>query len=323
MSLIIAADIGGTNSRFAAFSLSDDRLDYLNSQRLVTHEASSLAELLDRLGPEGSIPPQKDWDAAVLAVPGAVEDRSFAHLANVAWEVDVTPLRKKLAPAPVFLINDFEAQAYACRSPAALGAKPIKPGIVDPTAPTAVVGAGTGLGHCALKPDGRGRYVSLPSEAGHATFALYGDDEIEYLKFLMSETNEAYPFGDLVVTGLGLTLLHKFLTGQDLTPAEVAKAITPDSETARWFARFYGRACRNYALTVLPLGGLYLAGGVAAHNPFLVDNDVFRNEFVASDSYGALLEKIPVFQFMNEDSGLWGAAMYGQLVLGEEGRAED
>lgn len=84
-----------------------------------------------------------------------------------------------------------------------------------------------------------------------------------------------------------------------------------ESATVQWFARFYGRASRNYALSVLPFGGFYISGGVATKNPFLVDNDTFRDEFVNSPVKRKLLETIPVRLLRDPFSGLWGAAYYG------------
>ena len=102
-----------------------------------------------------------------------------------------------------------------------------------------------------------------------------------------------------------------------MTPAEVVAEIGPDSETTVFFARFYGRAARNYALNLLALGGLYIAGGVAMKNPFLVANEHFVKEFGDSPHYGEVLENIPLTLILSEDSGLWGAAYYGaaQLVI--------
>jgi glucokinase len=142
--------------------------------------------------------------------------------------------------------------------------------------------------------------------------------ETEYRDYLLEKTGAEYPFGDLVVSGPGLTHLHSFLTGRHLAPADVVADISPGSETTELFARFYGRAARNYALTVVARGGVYIAGGVAMRNPFLVDNEHFRREFSDSRHYGALLGNIPVTLILSEDSGLWGAANYAAASLQEK-----
>lgn len=316
MKNVIAVDIGGTNSRFGHFRISDEgRLSYVDGLRLKTHSASSLDDLMEMARNKGPIGANTQWDAVVLAVPGAVKDNTYAKLANVPWAVDVSGLRVRAAGARIFLINDFVAQAFACPLMSRLNTQIVQNGEPQAAANVAVIGAGTGLGHCALAPAGGDSFVPLPSEAGHAAFAFYGKTETAYRDYLLERTGAEYPYGDIVVSGPGLTHLHAFLTGRDLDPVDVIGEITPEAETAVLFARFYARACRNYALTVLSLGGLFIAGGVAMKNPFLVVNDHFRQEFTDSAHYGTMLAKIPVTLILSEDSGLWGAANYGAINL--------
>lgn len=316
MKNVIAADIGGTNSRFAFFRLDEgEGLSIVDSFRFKTGDARSLAELIEEVKKKTSVPPYSEWDALVLAVPGAVKERTFAKLANVPWTVDVSKLRLCSPEKKIFLINDFVAQAYACQRAGQLERRSIQAGVAKSESPVAVIGAGTGLGHCVLAKEGHDTFLALPSEAGHAAFPFYGKAEAAYQDYLLERTGAAYPYGDIVVSGPGLSSLHAYLTGDDLSPEDVANSIAPDSETTMYFARFYGRACRNYALTVLAVGGLYITGGVAIKNPFLVMDDHFREEFVDSAHYRTMLEEIPVMLILDEDIGLWGAANFGALNL--------
>jgi len=321
MKNIVAVDIGGTNSRFAHFTIDDQGvLSCVGRVKLKTASASSLDDLIDKALGLGPIPAAAHREALVLAVPGAVKENTYASLANVAWKVDVSGLRARAGGTRIFLINDFVAQAFACPLAKRLEMETVQAGAPEERAAIAVIGAGTGLGHCALvTPDG-GDFLPLPSEAGHATFPFYGKTETAYGDFLMERTGAEYPYGDIVVSGPGLTHLHAFLTGRELSPKDIVAEITPESETTILFARFYARACRNYVLTVLALKGLFIAGGVAMKNPFLVVNDHFRREFTESGHYGAMLQKIPVSLIVSEDSGLWGAAHYGMIKIGAGNR---
>jgi len=320
MKNIIAVDIGGTNSRFAHFTVEDSgSLSCVDRVELKTANASSLDDLIDRALGLKSIPAGVSWDIVVLAVPGAVKENTCASLANVSWDVDVSGLRARLAGTRVFLINDFVAQAFACPLAERLETQAVQAGVPEPRAAMAVIGAGTGLGHCALLATDGGGFLPLPSEAGHAAFPFYGKTETAYRDFLMERTGAEYPYGDIVVSGPGLTHLHAFLTGREMSPKDIVAEIPPESETTVLFSRFYARACRNYALTVLALGGLFIAGGVAMKNPFLVVNDHFRKEFTESRHYGPMLRQIPVSLIVSEDSGLWGAAHYG-MIKGKSGQ---
>jgi Glucokinase len=307
---ILAADIGGTNSRFAVFRAGPGPLEREGGLTLPSAGAADFTSLLARVWAGIGAGPE-DFDAAVLAVAGPVRGRS-CRPPNISWDIDLE--RDWSDPTPCLLLNDFLAQAYACRTPAVAKARVIHPGTADPRGAVAVIGAGTGLGHCALLPLDRG-FTAVPSEGGHASFAFVGPEEGAYEEFLRKETGRPYAYGDLVVTGSGLSLLHRFHTGRDLAPAQVAAELGPDSPTLVWFARFYARACRNYALTVLATGGLYVSGGLAAKNPTVVDNDHFRAEFINSPAHAELLRSLPVRLNANENSGLYGAALFGQRAL--------
>ena len=125
--------------------------------------------------------------------------------------------------------------------------------------------------------------------------------------------------GDAIVSGSGLARLHTFLTGEELSPAGVAARLDASPRTAEWFARFYGRAARNYALAVMAQGGVMVTGGVAARTPALVEHPAFLAEFCNSGAYASLLSGIPVSLNRNEDLGVFGAAAYGAQRLRKRG----
>ena len=313
---ILAADIGGTNSRFAHFQAdATENLVLVGTEWLHTHEAKSFAQLLQQLGETSFSLSPADSDAAVFAVAGPVENGRFCKPPNISWDLDLTRDTKRVGLKQGTLINDFVAQAYACRSPIIQDAHQIIPGDVIEDATLAVIGAGTGLGHAALVPDGRGGYSAVSSEGGHISFPFQHPQELDLMRFLLDVTGKAYITTETVVSGGGLSLVHRFLTGETREPAEVSAAMIPDSETLRWMARFFARVCRNYALQVLARGGLYIAGGVAAKVPNLVTHAQFASEFRNTETMEHILGKLPVFLNSNEESGLWGSAMVGLQML--------
>jgi glucokinase len=314
---ILAADIGGTNSRFAHFSLRENRISLVETQWLKTSGASSFEGLAGLLADTEFALKPEDADIAVYAVAGPVMDGAYANPPAIPWDMDIS------GGCPgggrhCGMINDFVAQAYACRSPLAEEAEVVIAGTPEPGAAVAVLGAGTGMGKAALVPDARGGYVAMPSEGGHVAFAFMGGREDEYRRFLLKETGFAYMTPNKVVSGAGLSLLHRFLTGEELSPREVVERLEPGSETLEWAARFYARVARDFALEVLALGGLYIAGGVAARTPEIVMSDAFREEFLVSPELGHLMSSIPVYLQRNQESGLWGAGEYGRILLMRE-----
>ncbi len=316
MKNILAADIGGTHSRFAHF-VEDEKggLSLCGIKWLKTAEAASFGQLVDNLREEKMSLRPEDADIVAIAIAGPVEHGLKSSPPLISWDIDLSRAESDFGFRNAALINDFVAQAFACISEAGKSADKVLPGEAVAEAARAVIGAGTGLGHCALMPDGKGGFTALPSEAGHSNFAFVSKRECEYQEFLMKERGEHYITGNTVVSGGGLSHLHQFLTGEELTPPEVAEKFYRCPETLEWAARFYGRACRNYALQVLARGGLHIAGGVAAKSPELVFHKAFAAEFRASDTLAALIEKIPVYLIKDENSGLWGAAEYARQRL--------
>lgn len=320
MQRILAADIGGTNSRFGFFELESgmDEPRLLSVARLATADADSLGALLGLLFSEQRPFAPSSCALAVMAVPGPVRGR-FCRPPNIKWTIDlhdisVVGLRRGA------LLNDFAAQAFACRSRAVRDARVLQSSrsdYVSAAGTLAVVGAGTGLGHCALVPDGADGHLAVSSEAGHAAFPFVGEEEFAYSEYVRRITRMDYCTGDVIVSGGGLSRLHAFLTGEVLSPAAAAARLPDSPRTAEWFARFYARAARNYALSVLALGGVYLSGGVAAKNPLLVEHKAFLEEFrrSPSPSHAELLAGLPVLLNMNEDSGVFGAALFGAQRL--------
>lgn len=309
----LAADIGGTTSRFAVFSDHAGQLRLERSAYIPTGQAGSFDELMSLLkqSPLAELLPQ--CRTAVLAVAGAVQEGVTANPPNIAWEIDLRRADLAGLPRHISLLNDFAAQAYACRTEVMAQAMTLNPGVGNPEEVVAVIGAGTGLGHGMLLPLKSG-FVALPSEAGHAAFAFVGQEEKDYEKYVLKRTGLEYLYGDVVVSGRGLALLHSYHCKEDVEPAQAAAVLTPGSPVQIWFARFYGRACRQFALTILPMGGMVVTGGVAMKNPVLVQDPAFMAEFVNNPSYGRLLASIPVCLNTNKDSGLWGAALKARLL---------
>lgn len=313
---VLVADIGGTNSRFAVFEVGpNNELAFVKDVWLETNKFGSLDHILERIVEDEFSPSLETFDVAVVAVPGPVIGNSTIELVHVDWNIDPASIKKKYHPCSVYFINDYVAQAYGCLTEAVRNAILIKEGGSKYCGDIAIIGAGTGLGHGALKSDGRGGYIPIQSEAGHVSFPFVNKDEFSFRDYLARKTGEQYISYDMVVSGPGITLLHEYFTGSVLAPKDVIKTITPNAKTAIWFARFYGRSCRNFCLSIMSLPGmLYITAGIAANNPFLIDNDIFREEFLAAPSMRSLLKDIPIFLNIDENNGLWGAAFYADLL---------
>lgn len=308
---ILAADIGGTNSRFASFSFdSQDDLVLNHLVWLPTAEAVSFIDLLTRLA--GTDLTMAGADLAVFAVAGPIRGSSRrTSPPNIPWDVDLDAIPADFGLKKTLLINDFCAQAGYFYSPAAKDLRIIRQGQVMENSPVAVIGAGTGLGQCLLVPgDGRRNTLALPSEGGHGPFPFQNPAELGYAEFIRKKRGLAAHeeiSRETVVSGSGLRLLHSYLTGQELSAREITEP--PHWPTMTMFSTFYGRLCRDFVLNTMALGGLVLSGGLAVNVPALVDTPAFLDEFVAHPPYySAMLAKVPIYLISDNNAGLWGAA---------------
>lgn len=315
---LMCADIGGTSSRFGHFVVLPEHKQpqFVSSTWLETESETSFIDLLLKLEQTSFSLAVHSIDVFVIAAAGPISrGGKYCSPPNIRWNIDLDEVQEKFSIKRAALINDFLAQAYACKSDVGKRARVIIPGEPISDSAIAVIGAGTGLGKAILSPNGKGGYFGLPSEGGHVNIAVEDSRELEFQNFVARKEQGYYATWDDVVSGRGVTYIHEFLTGEKLTAESVAESFSPDSPTLEWAARFYGRACRNFALEMLALGGIYICGGIAAKNPVLVTCSAFRDAFYNSHVHEQLLRQIPVYLIDDQESGLWGAAHYGQRLL--------
>ena len=321
MSFLLAADIGGTNSRFALFELKGlssalPYVDMVREQWLPTAQYEEFAGLARALRlPDGSpfVPP--GTQLASLGIAGPVRDGSCKP-PNISWGVHTDEAAAALDIPLVLLVNDFVAQGYACllaahntQMRAALEITELHAGKRS-GAPFALVGAGSGCGKALVLPEAR---MVLPSEGGHGEFPFRKDEEA--FANLLRDSLGGNIVVEMLASGGGLCRLFAYHCGEELPPAEICARLNPphtaaERETLAWFARFYGRVCRNFVLDTMALGGLYVTGGMAMHVPVL-EHPAFLASFRDSNDMGGLLRDVPVFHIRSQRAGLWGAAAYG------------
>ncbi len=319
MQQIFAADIGGTNARFARFSsdgglLALEAVEWGASSGL--RDADDVLALMRRL--LGTAPAA--GDALAVALAGPVRGLA-GNLTNGSLRLDLSDAAARLRLRACVLLNDFAAEAYATLTETGAKARHVcgPEGVCGTTAPRAVLGAGTGLGAASLhwlasgasggQGDGRGRWHAVPSEVGHAPFPFAGGEELGYQEFLAEELGRDSISVEEVLSGRGLARLHHFLTGKREDAAVVGReALGSETPTLQWYARFLGRFCRAWICATLCTGGLWIAGGIAARNPLCVASPAFRQALTAGNGLPRLVESVPVRLASTTDSGLWGAA---------------
>lgn len=319
---ILVADIGGTSSRFAAFTVAPAGLCLDSRVWLRTDAYETFEELLKELQSQHLEQALTSFALIVLAVAGPVTQGRYCSPPNIHWSINLDSTEKVIQLPEVILINDFLAQAYATVSPLAPTFERVLTGQIELDFPRAIVGVGTGLGKAALVPDGRGDFIGIASEGGHSALATESPDEAQLLEFFRRkrpEFQEAQPpqyvSWEHILSGRGLELTHEFITGNQCSAVEVAAELHADSPTLELFARVYGRMCRNFAFEFYARGGVFVAGGVAAKNPQILHHPAFAQAFRSTAAHSEVFANIPLYLIDNQDSGLWGAATLGQQRL--------
>ena len=328
MNMLATIDLGGTHCRFARFTATARGLELDAVETCPTAGLQDSGAILEQW--ENSLhTPLSQVAALVMGVAGPVQDGLRARLSNAPLRIDLGAVMPQFGLRRARVVNDFVCEACACltrvgeRSLHLLGPAdlpcPSQRSPEETLAPVAVLGAGTGLGSGWLVPQadsGQLRWSPLPSEAGHQAFAFVGREEEDFAVFACERLGRPFLRPDDVVTGRGLAVLHHFLTGRDLPPADAAaEGLVGDHPTLRWYARFLGRTCAHWGLATLCYSGLFLTGGMVLRNPAVTEHPAFREAFYLAPELG-VLEGIPVRRYTDACSGLWGAAWLGAGLAG-------
>ncbi|MEO0760106.1 MAG: glucokinase [Cyanobacteria bacterium J06648_16] len=346
---LLAGDIGGTKTilRLVKANGSDLQscpadqvaLNTLYENRYPSADYADLVPMVEQFLTEaketvGEAHPK----TACFAIAGPVT-QNCSQLTNLAWLLNGERLAEALHLDNVQLINDFEAVGYGVLGIEADDLETLQEGQPNPTSPIAIIGAGTGLGQGYLI-NLDNQYHVFPSEGGHADFAPRSEIEFQLLRYLLDKHSITRVSVERVVSGQGIISIYQFLRDRNFVSeseeiseivrtweqkagqrsqvadpaAAIAKAAKARSDrlsvrTMEIFIAAYGAEAGNLALKLLPYGGLYVAGGVAAKNLDLIKEDFFISAFNDKGRMNRLLEQIPVHVVTNQSVGLIGAAL--------------
>lgn len=314
MTDIIAADIGGTNARFARASLDASGVPTLGTVRKykVADFPSLQACWATFVRDEGGPLPR----AASIAFATAI-GRDVIKLTNSSWVIRPDTLAAELGLDSLRLVNDFEAVAHAVsRLPAEN--LPLLFG-EDRPFPTdggvTIMGPGTGLGVAMIAFDDGVPHI-IATEGGHLNFAPLDALEgkiLDYLrdKFLRVSTER-------IVSGPGLnniykamaTILHErvmLMEDADLWQAAIDNSDPFARSALERFCLCYGSAAGDLALAQGP-HAVVLAGGLTQRMRNILPQTGFHQRFTAKGRFEGLMKSVPVRLAVHDEIGLFGAA---------------
>ncbi len=321
--MVLAGDIGGTKTLLLLGVLKSTGISITRERRFDSHQYDGLLSMLDEFLRPGET---AALHGACFGVAGPVVERR-AKITNLPWWIDADEIAVALNIRAVTLINDFSAIGYGIEMLPSTDLETLQLGHPVSRGVRAILGAGTGLGMGFMTWCGE-QYRVFPSEGSHADFAPANLNQAELLHDLTER------FGHVsyerLISGQGLVNIYTFLRsrgGEESSCLRQAMAVNAGDQAAAisaaalhdgdllaqaaldWFTRLYGAAAGNLALTLLPTGGLFVAGGIA---PKIIDrlrSGEFVQAFRAKGRFSELLATIPVHVVMNSRVGLLGAAL--------------
>lgn len=300
----LLADLGGTHTRVGLAT--GGTLD-TESLRRYSHDRFDGLEAVLRtyLAEQGS--PSITTICAGVAGPVRA---GAAQLTNHDWHINSATLAEALGAKSCHLLNDLQAQAHALDDLPAAALTPLFPGATPPHGTTRlVIGLGTGSNVAVAHRIGDQLFVP-PAEAGHASLPFASGLQADLLAFL--EAGHPHLPMESALSGPGLSTIHRFVSGQVLSPREVLAAQQAGdpaaAETLGLFVRLLGQVTGDLALAYLPAGGIFFIGGLArAVAPLLAPLGFFES-FTAKGPYAPILRDMPVSLITDDNAALLGCA---------------
>mmetsp|Transcript_9607 Transcript_9607/g.29080 ORF Transcript_9607/g.29080 Transcript_9607/m.29080 type:complete len:448 (+) Transcript_9607:159-1502(+) len=346
--LLLAGDIGGTNSRFAAFRMqmsqellskgpmehppfevvfaSNFKNESFGLFKDVMQKFFEQAEEFSGLQ-RGTV----KMASCCLAVAGPV-DAGRANFTNRGWVIDSNEIKEWFGFDHVTVVNDFVAGGFGILTLLESEVTVLQEGRQIDFAPIAVLGAGTGLGECFLAPSptyGSAFHEAYPTEGGHVEFAPKTELQFECLKFLQNKFKGRVSI-ERIVSGKGLVNVYEFfkhkypdqvndnldenIMNNIEAGAVIASSAYDDplcSKTMDFVFEVYGTEAGSVALKFLPYGGLYVAGSLAPRNIERLkgENTPFMKAALDKGRVSPALRNVPIKVVMCEDLGMRGAQL--------------
>lgn len=311
---IVAADIGGTNARFAIAEVANGKVISLGQAVTIkTAEHASLQTAWEAFAREiGRRLPQAASLAVACPVAGEV-----LQLTNNPWIIRPALITSKLGLERFSLVNDFGAVGHAV---AQLGPNYFQH-LQGPDIPLpedgviGIVGPGTGLGVAQILRQG-GTYQVVETEGGHIDFAPLNVLEDKILLHLRQRYRRVSI--ERIVSGPGLRNIYEALGAIE------GRQIHADDDTALWTTAFEGTdslataALDRFCLSLGSIAGdialvqgasaIVIAGGLGQKLARVLSRSGFSSRFIAKGRFERRMAAIPVKLVMHPQPGLFGAA---------------
>lgn len=297
MSAALVADIGGTHARFALVENGEVLHPVVLRCADYQGPAAAAKAFLSANSPAGV--PRRAAFAVASAITG-----DQVEMTNSPWRFSIETTRAALGLERLEVVNDFTAVALSVRHLAPEHRVAVGGGEALAAMPVAVLGPGTGLGVSALIPDGKGGWIALATEGGHATMAAATEREAEILGWLRRRFDHVS--AERVLSGQGLVNLYQaiaalsgrqavFSTPDVITQRGLDGSCAISRETVATFFAMMGTVAGNLALSLGAKGGVFIAGGILPRMADAFQGSGFRARFEEHGRFQPYLAAIPTW----------------------------
>ena len=322
MSLLLVADIGGTNGRFglvefdAQTARTSGQINYTAERQTTLRcgEYPDMAAMVRASCKEfGVYMPE----FACFAIAGPIENGQAA-MTNLNWKFSIDALRDQLGMKTLHVINDFAALAYAVPYLQDNELTSLYTSKSNPDAPICVMGPGTGFGMAVLVPN-NGQWKIIPTEGGHTSFAPTNEKELAIKAFLLKEQNHVSV--ENILSGGGLVNLYRALaheagiTAQAYSPADVSiKGLANEDPICReavlTFCDVLGEVAGDKALSLGARGGVVIGGGITPKLLDLLPESHFLERYKNKGPMVGYVSDISIKLIINDKAALVGSAAW-------------
>ncbi|UWQ16746.1 glucokinase [Jannaschia sp. M317] len=307
--LYMLADVGGTNTRVALSHGGTVLPDTIRRYR--NRDFANLAPVLRQFRTDQGGPSP---EGACVCVAGPVAN-GVGELTNLDWSIDATRLAEATGATTCAILNDLQAQGHAIGRLSDDACQVVMETPEGAQGARLVIGVGTGFNAAPVHDTAGGRFVP-PCEAGHANLPINSEAELRLCNFV--STAHGFPAVEDVLSGRGLEQVYRWLSHEagssdEFLAAEIMARIDSDPRAraaVQQFIRMMGTVAGNLALIHLPLGGVYLVGGVArAMAPYMSEMG-FAEAFRSKGRFSGFMGNFGVSLVVDDYAALTGCASY-------------
>lgn len=326
--IVLAGDIGGTNSRLAIFDSDVGLKTRMIKDKYKNRDYDSFYDVLADFLKLHNL----KIDVISISVAGPVFE-NHCSLTNLGWDISGKEISEMVNGAKVFLINDMVGMSSFVPHIKPNQLININKGTSHSNGNIGVIAPGTGLGQGFLVWQST-HYNAFPSEGGHSDFAPVSPLQTDLHQYL----NEIYDHVSFenVCSGMAVPDIYNFLlqSGTVKDDKNITNKIeqigiksrtifyyaqSMESEicqmTVKLFVEILGAEAGNLALKIFSKGGIFIGGGIV---PRIIPQmrKYFMNAFIAKGRFTNFMEQIPVNLIIHKQPALYGAAFHALQLEG-------